>query len=247
MNKTDSLRFADSRFGWPSDSRKVMLEKLLSENPSATHRIKFQGLSVDLPIIRVPIGLPKYRIENGRTVSLQSEYLAKNPKLSKDFFTLDPEMLDAQEVQHGLLVELSKKTELQKRFDDPTQKQVDPLILDSLGFVVNGNRRLSCWRDLYQQDKSKYDHFSHVDVIVLPPCAAEDIDRLEAKLQIEKDIREDYSWDSEANMMLEKMKRDGFSEKDLADLYDMKESEVRHLLNMRDYGAEYLRSRGKEN
>lgn len=247
MNKTESLPFVDSRFGGSIENRKVMIETLLKDKPKATHRIKFQGQSVDFPIIRVPIGLPKYRMENGRTVSLQSEYLAKNPKLEKNFFSLDPEMLNAQEVQHSLLIELSRKTELQKRFEDPTQKQVEPLILDSLGFVVNGNRRLSTWRDIYHQDKNKYSHFSHVDVIVLPSCAAEDIDRLEAKLQIEKDLREDYSWDAEANMMLEKMKRDHFSEKDLAELYDMKEGEIRHLLSMRDFGADYLKSRGKEN
>jgi hypothetical protein len=247
MNKTESLPFVDSRFGGSIENRKVMIETLLKDKPKATHRIKFQGQSVDLPIIRVPIGLPKYRLENGRTVSLQAEYLAKNPMREKNFFSLDPEMLDSQEVQHSLLIELSRKTELRKRFEDPTQKQVEPLILDSSGFVVNGNRRLSTWRDIYDQDKNKYSHFSHVDVIVLPPCGAEDIDRLEAKLQIEKDLREDYSWDAEANMMLEKMKRDHFSGKDIADLYDMKESDIKHLLSMRDFGADYLRSRGKEN
>jgi len=234
---------ANSPFGWHSDARKVLIEKLLVEPTKETKGLLFQGQRILLPVIRVPIEMPKYRMENGRTVSLQAEYLAKNPKQLADFFSVDPEMLDAQEAQHDLLTKLSEKTALQKKFEDTSQQQDDPLILDSRGFVVNGNRRLSCWRNLYRQDSGKYSHFSHVNVVILPPCSDKDIDKLEATLQIDKDIKEDYSWDAEANMMLAKMKRDGFSHKELAELYNMKENEVRILLSMRDFAAEWLKSR----
>jgi hypothetical protein len=82
---------------------------------------------------------------------------------------------------------------------------------------------------------------------VLPHCQEKEIDRLEATLQIARDIKANYSWDSKANMMLAKQKRDGFSNKELGELYDMKESEVQELLDMRAYADEYLRSRGKSN
>ena len=93
----------------------------------------------------------------------------------------------------------------------------------------------------------KYGHFRHIDVAVLPHCDEKEIDRLEATLQIAKDIKADYSWDAEANMMLAKQKRDGFSNKELAELYDMKEGEVQELMDMRAYADEYLRSRKKTN
>lgn len=236
-----------SRFGWPKPLRTEEFKKLLGTSPGATTRIVFQGKNADIAIIRVPIELPKYRMANGRTASLQAECLAKNPKLRADIFSGDPELWDAQETQHGLLLQVAKQSDLQKYFEDVINKQVDSILLDENGFVINGNRRLSCWRELLHQDSVKYGHFRYVDVAILPHCDEKEIDRLEATLQIEKDIKADYSWDALANMMLAKQKRDGFSNKELADLYDMKESDVQEWFDMRTYADEYLRSRNKAN
>lgn len=211
-----------------------------------TARLVFQDKLQSFPIIRVSIDLPKYRMANGRTASLQAEFLAKNPKSRPDLFSGDPELWEAQEAQHSLLMQLAKQADLRAYFEDTSHQQVDPILLDENGFVVNGNRRLAAWRDLLHVEPSKYGHFRHIDVAILPHCDDREIDRLEASLQIEKDIKADYSWDAEANMMLAKQKRDGFSNKDLADLYKMKESEVEELLDMREYAAEYLSSRGKK-
>ncbi|MBK7576838.1 MAG: hypothetical protein IPI24_05340 [Ignavibacteria bacterium] len=71
---------------------------------------------------------------NGRTVSLQEEYLAKNPTTRQDLFSGDAELWDAQEAQHNLLLQLAKKSDLQKYFEDPTNTQVDPILLDENGF-----------------------------------------------------------------------------------------------------------------
>lgn len=233
-----------SRFGWPKPARVEEFKKLLDASPSATTRITFQGKTVDIPIIRVPAELPKYRMANGRTASLQAEYLATNPKVRPDTFSGDPELWDAQEVQHGLLLKLGKQSDLQKYFEDTANKQVDAIILDENGFVVNGNRRLSVWRELLHRDGAQYGHFRYIDIAVLPHSDEKEIDRLEARLQITKDIRADYSWDSKANMMLAKQKRDNFSDEDLAELYDMKKGDVEELFDMRAYADEYLRSRG---
>ncbi|WP_370601221.1 hypothetical protein [Pseudomonas nitroreducens] len=236
---------ATSRFGWPKPARVEEFNKLQSAPVNATFRVVFQGKTVDIPIIRVPIDLPKYRMANGRTASLQAEYLARNPTAKSDLFSGDAELWGAQEVQHQLLLQVAKQSDLRKYFEDATVKQVEPILLDENGFVVNGNRRLSTWRDLYHLDNSKYGHFRHIDVAVLPHCDEKEIDRLEASLQIAKDIKADYSWDAEANMMLAKQKRDGFSDKELAELYGMKESEIQELMDMRAYADEYLRSRNK--
>lgn len=238
---------ATSRFGWPKPARMEEFKKLLATPAGATFRIVFQGKTIDLPIIRVPIDLPKYRMTNGRTASLQAEHLAKNPTAQSDLFAGDAELWNSQEVQHGLLLQVAKQSDLRKYFEDTTNKQVEPILLDENGFVVNGNRRLSTWRDLYHTDSVIYGHFRHIDVAVLPHCDEKEIDRLEATLQIAKDIKADYSWDAEANMMLAKQLRDGFSNKELAELYDMKESEVQELMDMRAYADEYLRSRKKTN
>jgi hypothetical protein len=241
------LALTPSRFGWPKPKRTEEFTKLLAKPSGATERVVFQSKTIDIPIIRVPIDLPKYRLVNGRTASLQAEFLAKNPKSRGDLFGGDPELWDAQEAQHNLLVHLSKQADLSGFFDDPTNQQVNPILLDENGFVVNGNRRLASWRELLHSDPGKYGHFQHIDIAVLPHCEEKEIDRLEARLQITKDIRADYSWDAQANMMLAKQKRDNFSNKELAELYDMKESEVQLLFDMRAYAEEFLKSRGKPN
>jgi hypothetical protein len=236
---------AASRFGWAKPKRTEEFAKLLANPPGATERVVFQGKTIDIPIIRIPIDLPKYRMVNGRTASLQSEYVAKNPKARSGLFSGDPELWDAQQVQHTLLLQLAKQADLAGFFEDTANQQVNPILLDQNGFVVNGNRRLATWRELLHKEPGKFGHFQHIDIAVLPHCEEKEIDRLEARLQITKDIRADYSWDAQANMMLAKQKRDNFSNKELAELYDMKESEVELLFDMRAYAEEFLKSRRK--
>lgn len=236
-----------SRFGWPRPARQEEFKARLGVKGLATDRVVFQGLNQDLPIIRIPIELPKYRLVNGRTASLQVEHLAINADLRPDLFTGDPEMWDAQEVQHELLLKLGRLSDLDGFFEDSAHKQVNPLLLDENGFVVNGNRRLSVWRQLVHDEPQKYGHFEHIEVVVLPHATEKDINRLEAQLQIDRDIRADYSWDAQANMMIAKMERDKIGAEELCKLYKMKHTEFAQLLDMRAYADEYLRSRGKAN
>ena len=236
-----------SRFGRPHPTRIAEFDALLARHDGRTYPVEFQGAPQYLRVIRVPIDLPKYRMGNGRTVSLQEEYQATHPSARADLFSGDPELLDAQEVQHDILVALGKLGDLRKFFEDTRNVQEGPIVLNEDGFVVNGNRRLSTWRDLLHSDPQKYDHFRYVDVVVLPHCDEREIDRLEARLQIAKDIKADYSWDTLANMLHQKQLKDKFSNADLAQLYDLKESQVTEYLDMRTNAIEYLKSRGKEN
>ena len=234
-----------SRFGWPKPARLAEFAERLKATGLPTHRVVYQDRAQDVPIIRVPIDLPKYRMSNGRTASLQVEHLARNPKLRADLFSGDPELWDAQAAQHELLLKLSKQGDLAGYFADTANRQVDPILLDANGFVVNGNRRLSNWRELLEKDGTKYGHFRTIDVAVLPHGTDREIDRLEAMLQIEKDIRADYNWDAQANMMQARV-QGGFPIPELAQLYGMKPAQVQELLDMREYAAEYLRSRVQE-
>lgn len=212
-----------------------------------TQQVQLQGKNQHLPILRVPINLPKYRLNNGRTSSAQVEYLATRPEAPSDLFTGDPEVYDAQVAQHDILVKLADKAELFEKFKNSNNHQTEALILDENGFVVNGNRRLCAWRKLFGDDETEYAHFSHIDVVVLPHVERKEIDKLEWRLQIEKDIRADYEWHAEANMLRRLMQAYGFDNKEMAKSSGMKDSELRDLLLMRDYAEEYLKSIGKEN
>jgi hypothetical protein len=62
-----------------------------------------------------------------------------------------------------------------------------------------------------------------------------------------KNIKAAYVWHATANTMLRRREAHNLTDADLAEWYDMRESDVRELLTMRNCAAEYLRSRGKEN
>lgn len=239
------LKPKESRFGWPKPARKEEFAARLAEEIRAHHRVEVENQQIDIPIIKVHQNLPKYRLENGRTASEQVEWLAKNSDKPKNFFRNDPELWEIQEVQHELLLKLVGRSILRKYFENSAHKQVEAILLDENGFVVNGNRRLATWRDLFHSDHSKFARYEYIDVAVLPHIDPRAIDKLEAALQIKPDIKEDYSWDAEANMMVAKLNEYGQS--GLADLYGKKESQIREILQMQECADEWLKSRGNEN
>jgi hypothetical protein len=235
-----------SWLGWPFDRRRSYLDDA-AKTAEHTYPVEFQARLQHLTILTVPIELPKYRLWNGRTSSLQQEYLAKHPNKPKDFFTSDPERHDVQFVQHQLLTEMVRGAGLKRKFEDESVSQNQPIILDEFGIVINGNRRLCQWRNLYNADKTKWSRYSHIQVVVLPHADDKEIDRLEASLQVDEDIRDDYVWHSLANMMRDRQAAHGLTNEELARLYKMKPGDVKELFDMLDYAAEYLRSRGHEN
>lgn len=237
----------EQRFGYPLERRAKELAASKSNPPLGHDRIMVKGQLHNLEIVRVPIGLPKYRLSNGRTASLQEEWLANNPEQPEDFFEKDPEMLVAQEEQHRLLLSLIKEEGLYDLFKDPTNIQVNPITLDEHGFVINGNRRLCCWRELYNLKPEDYPHFSHVDVVVLPHCDEKEIDRIEADFQIKKDIRANYSWETRAIMMRQKQRLHNLTDSEVAEIYGIRKVDVEEAREMLALAAEYLRSRGHEN
>jgi hypothetical protein len=228
--------------GWPLPKRREFLKEKISEKVDHTHPVPFQGKMQYLPIHQVPLGLPLYRLENGRTTGKQAEYLSAHPESSKEFFRSDSESAAAQKVQHGILTELASGSKnLFKEFE--TEPQIEPIILTSLGYVVNGNRRLSTWRELYESNPSKFDRFRIIQVVVLPFVDDKDIDRVEADLQLKEDLKADYSWTSTALMMREKMTRYGYTEDELIALYTREKKDLIELLDSLDYAEQYLEAR----
>ena len=244
MSNIPTVDSSAAEFGWPLPKRKQYFEDV--KGGAAHHQqIDFMDARMTLPVLRVPVNLPKYRMLNGRTASAQEEWLAKHPGKPADFFRQDPESDEVQRVQHELLSKLVTGAGLLAYFKQVENKQKEPLILDCNGFVINGNRRLCAWRTLLKEDAKKYGQFAHIDVMVLPPGDDKAIDKLEGSLQIEPDIRDDYTWDSLANMMKIRQSLHGLDTGKLAEFYRKKESEVKELLDMLDYAAVYLENRGR--
>lgn len=225
--------------GWERLKRqKYINEQLLSKKDITreefirTETIKFKGELITLPVIRVPLGLPKYSLANGRTSSSQITYRVKE-NLPNNFFA-DNEFNDAQRAQHKFLKKLAKKgINLINYFKE--KKQEHPLILTPLGIVINGSRRLCTWRELFDDG---YLTFEYIDVIVLPSSDERDLKKLEFELQWEKDIKVDYDWCSEALELRSDF--ESMSSDELSRFYVMKPAEIIQKIESLNLAELYL-------
>lgn len=232
------------QLGWPLPKRKEFIEKLLKRPGRYKRELEWRGGQIELlDVYAVPLEMPKYRLANGRTGDAQDEYVAKHPEVGDDFFTRDLELQQAHEVQHGILKEMVDREGLIKFFR--TNKQAEPFILDHLGFIVNGNRRLCAMRMLYEADAKTFAHFGHVDAIILPPCDERAIDELESRLQLQPDIKEKYTWTARAIMLRHKRERQGYTDEDLKRIYNLGPKQIQEQIAILELAEEYLERRGK--
>lgn len=233
-------------YGWPVQKRQDHFKELADSKRSEYEtKVDFMD-GVLLSVWKIPLELPKYRIANGRTASLQLEWLAENTNSPKDFFSNDPEREEVQKVQHELLRKLIEDEDLLRHFMDSKTKIEGYIILDHLGFVINGNRRLCAWRELVNDNPIEYSRYKYITAVVLPIADDKAIDKLEGKLQIEPDIKSDYKWHALANMILDRMTKHKLDEKTVADFYGLTVAEVRENIEKRSYADEYLKSRNRE-
>lgn len=202
---------------------------------------KYQGLKQ----ITVRIGVPVYRMQNGRTRTYQKEYLATHPDVTPDLFTFDPESIAAQKAQHTILQKLAEDEDLYKEFSSGT-KQTEPIVVTNTGVVVNGNRRLCVWRTLFSKDPSEYKHFEYIDVAVLPEdCDEDEIRALEKRLQIQKSHKAPYKWHTRAAMMKAE-REEGKKKAEIAASYDVQnQKDVDTIISALEYAELYLQKIGK--
>ena len=150
----------------------VMLERIdtiqrLAVSPLRKYQFKFRGTNIDLPVIRVKIHLPVYRIGNRRTKTLQEEYLVKHPELSENFFKNDTDSIAVQDAQDEILSRLIFEKDMYKAFVNDKYQQEEPLLCTMDGVVINGNRRLCAWRKLFNEDHVRYKHFESKEIMIL--------------------------------------------------------------------------------
>jgi hypothetical protein len=233
------------QLGLPLAVREKELADLKLTNSERKYDVRFQGKLRPFDVYPVRLELPKYRLENGRTRAAQQDYIAKN-KLAKDFF--DPSRSENEEVQaaqHEILKKMAAHSEAERNlfkfFEKRDQEQ--PLILDYAGFVVNGNRRLCTYREIHKDPAAR---FSHVDIIILPKCSPKDIDELEAHLQVEPDIKQEYGWASLALTLRQKLDNKQYNEDQLSAIYELTKKEIQTKIAQLILAEEYLVSRKKE-
>jgi hypothetical protein len=236
------------RYGYSLPERLQKFNELFS-NKQANTITKYDIPTVNgnelHEVFHVSVELPKYRLDNTRTLALQEQYIYSHD-LSEDFFN-EVESDQVQEIQHSLLKTLirssDKEKDLIKYFSDQTQ--TEPLILTHDGFVISGNRRLCAFRELLEEDYERFKRFSQVRVVVLPNLDADKIDQIEDFLEQQVDIKEPFTWVNRAMGYRRRMQKYNYSDQHLADITGIKKSQINSLIEKLEMADRYLESIGK--
>lgn len=154
-----------------------------------------EGGYLELPEIDLPNTALVYRVDNGRIMSELADYADRHGMSLGDVKNRH-ETQEVQAVLHGLLVGKAQDPsgpiyyELEKH-----RRQTEPLLIQSDGTVLNGNRRLAAMRELLAQDAERFAGFETVRAAVLPAdLGKNELEFIEAALQMAPDLKLDYSW-----------------------------------------------------
>jgi len=225
---------------WRKPKRDDFIKQLRDVPSDRKHALEFQGRVQLLPVHTVPIDMPCYRLNNGRTRAAQREWVVVHRK-SQDFFE-DPDSAPALDAQHQILRGMAGKEGLLDILK--SGRQDEPLILDQAGYIVNGNRRVCVMRMLLEEDPAAYERYQHVDVAFLPGCSEDDVRELEAKLQVRREGKAEYTWVTLA-MMYRELREATWDDKRTAARYDKRPPQVRESIQMLDDAEAYLEDRGR--
>jgi hypothetical protein len=227
----------------PKHEREAQIN-LGSQNPierSAFH--EYQNATQQLPVVRLPIELPIYRIANGRTRTAQLQYVRFH-KLPATFFSAGQENQETQQAQHDILDHFSKEgtasiTPIATVLGEG--KQTDPILITVAGVVVNGNRRLAAMRELYATGEPVYSGFSHINCKVLPATVTDkEIKEIEIRLQMQPETKLPYTWVNEA-LTIKDLIHNNFSRDEIARDMRKQARDVDNALQALSHAEIYLK------
>ena len=214
---------------------------------SSKDTVVFRDNPIGCPVVRVPIDLPLYRMENGGTRMMQEEFIRQN-KLQPEFFVAGEENDEAQRAQQQILLDLAKDnradiySELKYR-----ALQTENFLMTHSGVVVNGNRRLAAMRDLLANEGVAFSSFGYVNAAVLPENATlPDLEDIESELQERPETKLEYDWISRRLNLRRRRDKLGIPVEKLKKMYRFKSQkdinrEIEQLELAEDYLERYLK------
>jgi hypothetical protein len=147
------------------------------------YAIPFRGQRTRLPVIRVDLKDLCFNVQLGRLIIDRLTVIEID---TKDADPEDPRL--QEEIESKILA--SKETELLQRLIR-RDGQLEPGVITSDGYVINGNRRLAVLRSLARETGEE--RFAYMDVAVLPEDAKRDeLYLLEASMQMTPEPRARY-------------------------------------------------------
>lgn len=189
-----------------TDINKAEVDKLIIDklNREDTIERNINNMTFKLKRITVPIDKMYYNIRNVRTSIETREYIKIN-NLDSNFFDIgEYHNIKVQQAYHSVIYKEvldKKKTEYDTKFKTNRESQTVEVYLNLDGILINGNSRISYWRENQT--------FQTIDCLVF----CEDykwMDLLAAVNHIDSnvDIREKYTWYNRANQAREFLESD---------------------------------------
>ncbi|MGI4720955.1 MAG: hypothetical protein ACRYGO_09575 [Janthinobacterium lividum] len=236
----------------PAHERKDLISALAAKpvcGEQPTYDV-YEGQRTMLPVIRLPIDVPVYRMANARTQTEQLAYIAEH-KVPANFFRAGQDNEEAQQAQHNILRSFANATagsvkpiieELERT------KQTEPIMITPSGVVVNGNRRLTAMRELFSERKAEFPSFADVECMVLPVLTEDQIDDIETRLQERPETKLPYGWINETLKIRRQLEQKSKKETDIADMRRKSVGDIRKALSALNYAEIYLKDwRGAPN
>ena len=216
--------------------RKKIIRENLKKKISHKETFKIKDKFKPCPIIWLDIGIPIYHLNNGRTRDAQRSHLITNSSLSKSYFEKGLENNQQQKIQHKILFKLSQDNtaNIHKVLKTTnTFREDSPLLIDSNGMLINGNRRMAAIREIYQSDQKKYNNYRRVPCAVIEEHLNDtDVKEIENFLQVIKENKQDYNWISLCLEVQDERKRLKLSNKQIATNMGRTEPEIERLYNL---------------
>lgn len=233
----------------PVSERQVSIKQACEAVKEFYDFYEYRNSKRKLPVVRLPIHTPIYRMENYRTRTAQLRYIRDNGQ-NPDFFSKGQENEAAQQVQHELLFEFAKRGRAESItpiYDElRTETQREPLLITAAGLVVNGNRRLAAMRELFTEDSVQFRPYGYVDCAVLPSdITPDDIREIEVRLQMRPETKLPYGWVDEC-LAITELLESGKQIDHVADLMKKKKREIEHAVQALSEANVYLREWLKE-
>ena len=216
--------------------RKKIIRENLKKKISHKETFKIKDKFKPCPIIWLDISIPIYHLNNGRTRDAQRSHLITNSSLSKSYFEKGLENNQQQKIQHKILFKLSQDNtaNIHKVLKTTnTFREDSPLLIDSNGMLINGNRRMAAIREIYQSDQKKYNNYRRVPCAVIEEHLNDtDVKEIENFLQVIKENKQDYNWISLCLEVQDERKRLKLSNKQIATNMGRTEPEIERLYNL---------------
>ena len=194
--------------------KEIQLKKVTGPKP-ATHVINFRDEkrdNVERSVFLVPIGLLRYRADNGRIASDIMNYVKENGPL-------DERDAAAQGVIEKFLFDKDpERTEILMKSVDH-MGQSTPAIITCDGFLIDGNRRKMVLERLNREQKGKGAHQT-MKVVILPgpdepggPPSLLEIEKLENRYQLQSEGKSEY-YGFDRALSIKRKQSHGFSLED---------------------------------